>query len=413
MKQKNIAFVTPIYLPAPLYGSDNAVRILAEEFARVGHNVSIITSDAYTPRYWYDPFFGKKIPKTARNRINGVRVIRLKSHQLISSFTFMLSRFAGRFLPITIRNILEIIASGPYLIGLSEVLGSEQPDVIHCSPFPLNINKQVIDTVAKFTKKPKVILTPFFHAHVSTYHNRGLGNLMRHADVIHAVSNAEKQDIESIFPEANVKVQVIPLYLRTMNLHGPSELQKDVLKFKQKYHLVRKKIVLIAGLKGHMKGALDTLRAVEQLHKNDPNILLIAIGHNTVEWNAMKEKIHPESLLDFDYVDEYTKELLFSACDVFCMPSKSESFGYVYLEAWHKKKPVIAASIGPVQELIEKNHAGVMVKYGDRPALEKAIRMLLAQTQKARALGQNGYKVLTEMYNEKKLFHAYQVLFGV
>ena len=127
----------------------------------------------------------------------------------------------------------------------------------------------------------------------------------------------------------------------------------------------------------------------------------------------MKEKIHPESLLDFDYVDEYTKELLFSACDVFCMPSKSESFGYVYLEAWHKKKPVIAASIGPVQELIEKNHAGVMVKYGDRPALEKAIRMLLAQTQKARALGQNGYKVLTEMYNEKKLFHAYQVLFGV
>ena len=44
--------------------------------------------------------------------------------------------------------------------------------------------------------------------------------------MIHAVSNAEKQDIESIFPEANVKVQVIPLYLRTMNLHGPSELQR-------------------------------------------------------------------------------------------------------------------------------------------------------------------------------------------
>lgn len=410
MKKKNIAFITPIYLPAPLYGSDNAVRILAEELARMGHTVSIITSDALTPRYWHDPFLGRKVPPDAAKNINGVHVFRLRSNQLISSLTFILSRLA-RTMPIHVRNTLKLVSNGPYLMGLLEILESEGVDVVHSSPFPLNINKQVVDTVTKLEKKPKVILTPFFHSHVAAYHNRELGRIMRSADIIHAVSNAEKQDIDSIFPEVKKKVHVVPLYLPTANLHTLSDLQKDVLKFKRIYHLVGKKIVLLAGLKGKMKGALDTMQAVEQLHKDDPTIFLVAIGHSTIEWNEMKEKIHPESLLDFDYVDEHTKEVLFSACDIFCMPSKSESFGYVYLEAWHKKKPVIGADIPAVRELIADNKGGILVKFGNRRELVGAIMSLLEDTTRSLEYGNNGYNALMKKYTRHALMQKYIHLF--
>jgi len=412
MKQKNITFVTPIYLPAPLYGSDNAVRILAEEFVRVGHNVSIITSDAHTPRYWYDPFFGKKIPSDAASLINGVKVIRLRSNQLISSLTFMLSRLAGPLLHITMRSMLDIISNGPYLIGLGDVLKSEDVDVVHCSPFPLYINKQVVDAVSNLVKKPKVIFTPFFHTHVSTYHNFELGRLMKHADVIHAVSNAEKQDIESLFPESRGKVQVIPLYLRTANLHGESELETDIVKFKQKYHLVGKKIVLIAGLKGQMKGALDTLAAVQELYRKDNTIVLVAIGHSTTEWNEMLRSIDGKAFLrDFGYVDEHLKEVIFASCDVFCMPSKSETFGYVYLEAWHKKKPVIASDIPAMRELIQYNNGGLLVRFGSRSAIKSAIERLIEHPVLSKTLGEHGYDALTAKYSMESVFLQYCQMF--
>lgn len=411
MKEK-IAFVTPIYLPAPLYGSDNAVRILAEDFVAKGQDVTVITSDAATPRYWYDPFFGKKIPSNASNNINGVNVIRLKSQQLISSFTFMLSRFAGRLLPTNMRNMVDIICNGPYFMGLGEVLELEEVDVVHCSPFPLNINKQVVDAVSKLEKKPKVILTPFFHTHVSTYHNRELGRLMGHADVIHAVSNAEKLDLESMFPEAKAKVRSIPLYLPTANLHRPSELQNDVLKFKRKHHLVGKEIVLFAGLKGKMKGALNTLAAVQECYKKDNNIVLVAIGHNTTEWNEMLTSIDTTAFLrDFGYVDERLKEVSFASCDVFCMPSKSETFGYVYLEAWHKKKPVIAANVPAMKELILGNNGGLLVRFGSLGDIQSAIERLVDHPVLSKTLGEHGYNALIEKYSMKSVFPQYCKMF--
>lgn len=411
--KKKIAFVTPIYLPAPLYGSDNAVRILAEDFAAAGQDVTVVTSDAATPRYWYDPLFGRKICKTS-DMINGVRVLRLPSQQWITSAAFILERVFGRLLPRSIRNTMRIVSSGPYLGGLFELFQKEQFDVVHCSPFPLEINQQIFDGIERLNKKPYIILTPFFHAEVEAYHNKELGNILEKSDSIHVISNAEKKQIEALYPVSLGKTTVIPLYIRTRAMRTGDSLKHDVLLFKARYGIEQKKIILFAGLKGSMKGALTTLAAVKNLYRENKNVMLIAIGHNTTEWNeALKKSDTTPYLIDFGYVDEKTKEILFAACDVFCMPSKSETFGYVYLEAWHKKKPVIGCNFGPTQELIEQNKGGIVIEYDNQSDIEKVIYLLLHDPKTYKYLGDSGYTALINKYTKFKTFALYKHLFTV
>ena len=103
------------------------------------------------------------------------------------------------------------------------------------------------------------------------------------------------------------------------------------------------------------------------------------------------------------------KEIIFAAADLFCMPSISESFGLVYLEAWHKKKPVIAANIPAVKELI--GDGGMLVEYGNQKQLSKLIVEILESQDLSLRLGSNGYNRLIRNYDFDKLLSKYRALF--
>jgi glycosyltransferase involved in cell wall biosynthesis len=78
------------------------------------------------------------------------------------------------------------------------------------------------------------------------------------------------------------------------------------------------------------------------------------------------------------------------------MPSRTDSFGIVYLEAWLYRKPVIGARAWGVTDLIEHERDGLLVPFGDVPALVNAITSLLDHPAKAAIMGNRGEtKVLT------------------
>ena len=159
-----------------------------------------------------------------------------------------------------------------------------------------------------------------------------------------------------------------------------------------------------------MKGAVDVLFAVEALYKKNKHYILIAIGHSTIEWERAKKKIDAQCLLDFPYIDTKTKEIIFGACDIFCMPSKSETFGLVYLEAWHKKKPVIAASTEAVKEFIGDD--GIFVEFGNTQDIINAIKLIISGKSVAKKLGEKGFNKLMKSYTFSKVFPEYLTLFA-
>ena len=49
----------------------------------------------------------------------------------------------------------------------------------------------------------------------------------------------------------------------------------------------------------------------------------------------------------------------FAALDVFAMPSRTDSFGIVFLEAWANALPIVAAEAGGVPEVVRHGEAGL------------------------------------------------------
>ncbi len=87
--------------------------------------------------------------------------------------------------------------------------------------------------------------------------------------------------------------------------------------------------------------------------------------------------------------DEEKRDLL-AAADVVAMPSRTDSFGIVYLEAWLYRKPVIGARTWGVMDVIEHGRDGLLVPFGDVQALAEALRDLLEHPEKRAAMGAMG-----------------------
>jgi glycosyltransferase involved in cell wall biosynthesis len=72
------------------------------------------------------------------------------------------------------------------------------------------------------------------------------------------------------------------------------------------------------------------------------------------------------------------------------MPSRTDSFGIVFLEAWANGLPVVAAAAGGVSEVVEHERTGLLVPFGDVAALAAALVRLASDRSFASKLGQAG-----------------------
>ena len=91
-------------------------------------------------------------------------------------------------------------------------------------------------------------------------------------------------------------------------------------------------------------------------------------------------------------MSEETKRDLLAAADLFAMPSRTDSFGIVYLEAWLYGVPVIGARVWGVSDVIHDGEDGLLVPFGDVPALAAAIEKLLDQPQMREEMGARGQR---------------------
>ncbi len=130
--------------------------------------------------------------------------------------------------------------------------------------------------------------------------------------------------------------------------------------------------------------------------------ILVSIGLPTGEWKRKKKPAGEAHLLDLGYVSEEEKKDAFDACDLFVMPSRYDSFGIVYLEAWGRGKPVIGATAGAIPEVIEENRDGLLVEFGDVEKLASKILYLLEHPELRREMGEAGRKKVMERFNWEK-----------
>jgi glycosyltransferase involved in cell wall biosynthesis len=88
----------------------------------------------------------------------------------------------------------------------------------------------------------------------------------------------------------------------------------------------------------------------------------------------------------------------YHACDVFVMPSRSEGFGVVFLEAMSHGKPMVAANSGGAPEVVEDGVTGLLVEYGDVPALACSLTRLLTDRADRQRMGEAGRRRVEAQY---------------
>lgn len=98
---------------------------------------------------------------------------------------------------------------------------------------------------------------------------------------------------------------------------------------------------------------------------------------------------------------------LMHACDVVAHTSvDAEPFGRVVVEGMMAGRPVVAARAGGPQEIVESGVTGLLVPPGDPEALAAALRKVLEQPERARALAAEGRRVARRRFSVDTMLEA-------
>src|SRR3989338_6532845 len=173
---------------------------------------------------------------------------------------------------------------------------------------------------------------------------------------------------------------------------------------------IEKEMVLFIGRKQLYKGFGVLLEAAQLVWKSFDRCCFVFIGADTVDSHCLFENVCDTRIINLGLVSQEDKLAALSECDIFCMPSQAESFGIVFLEAWAFKKPVIAAELEPLRDIIKHRENGFLIQ-PDAVSVANAIIELLKDSGLRNRLGENGYRLFHEEYSSDVISRKYFALF--
>lgn len=179
----------------------------------------------------------------------------------------------------------------------------------------------------------------------------------------------------------------------------------QILTFKEKAGIPEKATVV--GYVGRIEKTKNVQLAIDAFIKvsaDFPDAYLLIAGTGQEYANELKTYVsqrYPKVAERIIFITEFEtsqKAAIFHSLDILVLPSKNESFGLVFLEAWSCKKPVIGTSIGAVRDVITDGFDGLIAQPDNVDQLEEMIRKLLSDKDLRIAMGQNGYKKVQENF---------------
>lgn len=226
--------------------------------------------------------------------------------------------------------------------------------------------------------------------------------LVRKADGIRVVSSGIKQKLIKAGLLEN-KIRVIPT--PTVNLEKFQNYDLgEVKKIKEQYH--HRKIILYVGRLVKEKNLPLLLKAVKKIVSRYPQCVFLIIGQGPEE-KKLKNQVLNYKLPDYvKFLGPLKhKDLInyYQACYALVLPSFSESFGKVILEAGLTQKPTVATATTGAKEIIVDGQTGFLVPINNRTALSKAIIKLLQDENLVQEMGQKAKEHILAKFNPEQI----------
>lgn len=151
-----------------------------------------------------------------------------------------------------------------------------------------------------------------------------------------------------------------------------------------------RKNILFVGRDWKRKGGPELVKAFKAVLKVHPDAQLTIVGCSP---KLCVPNCNVVGRIPLNQVSEYYKN-----GSIFCMPTKHEPFGIVFIEAMSHKLPIVATNIGAIPDFVKEGDNGYLVKPGNIDRLAKALIDLLARPDKCQAFGMKGHQIATEKY---------------
>jgi glycosyltransferase involved in cell wall biosynthesis len=141
------------------------------------------------------------------------------------------------------------------------------------------------------------------------------------------------------------------------------------------------------------KGHDRLIRSMPFVVQQVPNIALLIGGHDVWGYGGTLRALiddlglnHCVRLVGF----QRDVPAFFGGLDVFALATRSEGFGQVLVEAMAAGKPVVAARIPPMTEIVVDGDTGILVEPDNPEAFGRAISWLLLHPDEAGKMGDRG-----------------------
>lgn len=233
------------------------------------------------------------------------------------------------------------------------------------------------------------------------FRNRIIRYYLKYVDKILTVSDALKKllmingikNIETIYNGIDVNSWKVSL--------------KDVKKFKEKYNLQNKKVILFGGRLSGAKGGDQILRALALIKKEIDNAVLLVVGERNKYAEKMKDLAEQlgivKNVIFTGLLSGSELKSAYHSADISIFPSLCfETFGMINLEAMACKKPVVSSYFGGPKEVVINGKTGYLINPHKTDLMAEKIIELLKNPEKAKKFGEAGYQRAKEKFSLDK-----------
>jgi hypothetical protein len=214
------------------------------------------------------------------------------------------------------------------------------------------------------------------------------------AKLFHANSASSYLDLQSSFRIADCgNIITVP--------HGVHDAPAATVARAEEYRKENEgtlKILYVSRLEKR-KGTDLFLTAAKQLLAKGKEAEFMIVGRDSygdnpgLSYRATFEAENGELLDRVRFLGELKdKELasLYESCDIFCVPSRYESFGIIYIEAMRYGLPVVAMNAGGVPDIVVDGQTGYLCNAETAKAVEGALARLIDNKEERLRFGAEG-----------------------
>jgi len=251
------------------------------------------------------------------------------------------------------------------------------------------------------------------HIHATEFDRTGGGGVnqvvydiekfgMERADKVIAVSQLTKNTIIEHYGIPEEKIEVV------YNAHVDEEMKRYENTLRE---VLKKPIVAFAGRITIQKGPDYFVAAAKKCLEYNPDIMFVMAGAGDMK-NQMIEKATSLGISDNFLFEDFLRggdlERLYQAADLFVMPSVSEPFGLMALEAIQNGTPVLISKQMGAGEML--THC-LKVDFWDIDEMASKILAVIEHKELKECLSENGVKNLSKFNwknSAKKCIEIYQ-----